>query len=176
MKVLLQLKEDSMIKELWEEYNQPLNLSKTHMRYTQTFEKLQKANWDINDELLANSFRLPEIRDPFLDTRIIEFIFSLPSLPWLYDKHIMRSSMKNFLPKEVVKRPKTLLGNLSYAYLKQSENKWINSWVPNPELSTYINIRKLPYSADEANKQISSINLRPLYFNTWINNISQLNN
>lgn len=44
---------------------------------------------------------------PFMDTRLIHFCFTLPALPWLQRKHLLRSALRGALPDALVDRPKT---------------------------------------------------------------------
>lgn len=54
--------------------------------------------------------RLPvEVRYPFLDLRVVEFLLALPPYPWLFHKTILREAMVGRLPEKVRTRPKTPL-------------------------------------------------------------------
>ncbi len=44
---------------------------------------------------------------PLLDTRVIEFVFSIPPIPWCQDKELMRQSFRDELPSDVIARPKS---------------------------------------------------------------------
>lgn len=44
---------------------------------------------------------------PLLDTRVIEFVFSIPPVPWCQDRELMRKAFRNELPSEVITRPKS---------------------------------------------------------------------
>ena len=155
------------LKELWNQ-KEPAY----HMRHPTAYHTLLSANWSTEDMLCNNPLPLPEVRDPFLDSRLIELLFSFPSLPWFYKKHILRTSMKTILPSTILKRPKSLIGNLSYAYLEQPQNNWIDTFSPIQELSTYIDINKIPSFAGGAdNPNISDINLRAVYLNEWMKNM-----
>ncbi len=46
---------------------------------------------------------------PFMDTRMIRFCFSLPALPWLQRKHLLRQALRGLVPDVLVHRPKTAL-------------------------------------------------------------------
>lgn len=46
-------------------------------------------------------------RWPLLDTRLLTFVLSLPSVPWLQQKQIVRRAFAAELPPRVVRRPKT---------------------------------------------------------------------
>jgi asparagine synthase (glutamine-hydrolysing) len=50
-----------------------------------------------------------EYRWPLLDTRLIEFVFSIPAVPWCQAKHLARRAFANDLPTAVTARRKTTL-------------------------------------------------------------------
>jgi asparagine synthase (glutamine-hydrolysing) len=57
--------------------------------------------------------RLPlEARHPFFDVRLLIFALSVPPIPWLVNKALLRAAMRGLLPERVRLRPKTPLGAL----------------------------------------------------------------
>jgi asparagine synthase (glutamine-hydrolysing) len=46
---------------------------------------------------------------PLLDTRVIEFVFSVPPVPWCQRKTLVRQAFRGELPDEVLRRPKSPL-------------------------------------------------------------------
>ena len=109
-----------------------------YSRKTILQKSLANADWCTEDFLMEENFVLTEKRDPFLDIRMVEFVLALPSLPWLFNKHILRDSMKGLLPDEVRYRPKTPLGHLHHALAQKDENKWIEAWKPSITSVSYI--------------------------------------
>ncbi len=47
------------------------------------------------------------LRHPFLDLRVLEFMLSVPTVPWAREKMLLREAMRGRLPDEVLARPKT---------------------------------------------------------------------
>ena len=47
------------------------------------------------------------LRHPFLDLRVLEFMLSVPTLPWAREKMLLREAMRGHLPDEVLARRKT---------------------------------------------------------------------
>jgi asparagine synthase (glutamine-hydrolysing) len=52
---------------------------------------------------------MAEVRHPFFDLRLVEFLLSVPPLPWLVDKELLRVAMRDKLPDAVRRRPKAPL-------------------------------------------------------------------
>jgi asparagine synthase (glutamine-hydrolysing) len=46
---------------------------------------------------------------PLLDTRVIEFVFSVPPVPWCQKKELLRRAFRDDLPAPVIARPKSPL-------------------------------------------------------------------
>lgn len=47
---------------------------------------------------------------PFLDARVIAYVFALPPIPWCQEKTLLREAMRGLLPDDLLARPKTALG------------------------------------------------------------------
>lgn len=47
-----------------------------------------------------------EVRYPFLDLRIINYLLAIPTMPWFFRKHLLREAMRGRLPEGTRKRPK----------------------------------------------------------------------
>lgn len=159
------------LKEHWENflYSQP---PYSHPRHPNAYTSLTTPNWAIDDIFFDNKgFDSPDIRDPFLDLRLVKFAFSLPPLPWFFNKHIMRRAMYDILPPEITQRPKTPLGDLQAALLKNPINQWVDTWNATPELTHFVQRNKVPSILNETNGVLSYINARPLLLNTWLKNI-----
>jgi asparagine synthase (glutamine-hydrolysing) len=50
-----------------------------------------------------------EVRYPFLDLRVVEFLLAIPTFPWCFHKKLLRDSLKGKVPEPIRLRPKTPL-------------------------------------------------------------------
>ena len=97
------------------------------------FEKLRIPFW--NSAMDKSMMSIPiEVRFPFLDYRLVEFVFKLP-IDYLYrdgvTKYLLRKSLNNMLPEEIIWRKK----KMGFSVPKQ---QWINNNTENiKELLTY---------------------------------------
>lgn len=159
------------LKEIWDT-NFADDPTQHNRRYDQTHRSLIRPDWNTDDYIMKPGFVLPEQRDPYLDTRLIEFISSVPSLPWLYNKHILRSSMKNILPNEIISRPKTYLNDIGGALLNQEKSQWIDNYKLLPELQKYIQADMVPQlTQNSTNMSLVHTAIRPLILSLWLNSV-----
>ncbi len=106
-------------------------------------DSLLGIDWNTDDYYMNPGCTLPEIRDPFLDTRLLEFFSRLPQLPWTFRKHILRESMRGKLPAAVISRPKTALGNIHHPLLQRSNRAEVYRWKSGNLLDNYIDKEKV---------------------------------
>jgi len=114
-----------------------------------------------------------EVRHPFYDVRIIEFVMAIPLTPWSINKHLLRESMFGLLPEPVRIRPKTNLpsGKIVQTSLHQDIEKWVNIVETAPGLSEYVNIPEVVQSIqtyeDLSHLQVY-IKIAPLSLAMWL--------
>jgi len=118
----------------------------------------------------GNSPRPVEARHPFFDIRLVNFLLSLPILPWCIGKQIIREAMVGFLPPEVLRRRKTpLAGDPVVELLKQPQSGWIDSFQRTPELLHYVTSSRIPPMTEKPNSSAEAwVNLRPLNLDHWL--------
>lgn len=75
---------------------------------------------------------------PYLDLRVVRFGLRLPSVPWCWDKHVVRNALRGRVPPEVVTRRKTpLQGNVLTAALERFGFDWMSGLAPGLVTSRY---------------------------------------
>lgn len=104
-----ELTEKFNLKERFKHYTQPKPL--LHKTHPEAYQGLTSPVWSFALESNSYPFGL-EIRYPFFDLRLINYVLAIPPIPWCFNKHIHRASIKNLLPFSIVNRSKTpLQGN-----------------------------------------------------------------
>jgi len=138
----------------------------------EAYKSLTNCWWANNFELYdpGNTPRPVEARHPFFDIRLVDFLLSLPSLPWCVGKQIIREAMMGFLPLEVLRRRKTALAaDPVVELLKQPQSGWIDCFQPTPELLHYVRRSRIPPMAGKLNFSTDAwSNLRPLSLDHWL--------
>ena len=165
------------MKERWAEWFTWQPSTKSCSRHPRAYNALVGPDWNADDiYFYENDFTYPEVMDPYLDVRLVKFIFSLPSLPWLFQKYLLRQAMTDVLPKEIINRPKSPLGAIYDVLLNQTESIWVDKWKATDELSEYVDRSRVPaiYNGSSVDRDTSYLHLRPLLLNIWMSHATKL--
>ena len=112
-----------------------------------------------------------EVRHPFMDLRLIEYLLAIPVAPWCVNKHILRSAMKDRLPPAVVNRQKTpLAGDPALQLVRRAGVRWLDSFEVNPQLERFVNPKLRRPVADEQTSDGLWASLRVFALNHWLSN------
>lgn len=136
-----------------------------------TLRALQSKLWTpLLEGYDPGATRLPlEVRHPFLDVRLVEYILSIPTTPWCVNKHILRCAMQDRLPAAVVNRPKTpLAGDPALQLSRRASVRWHDSFEVAPQLTRFVNLRLRRPLAEEETPDALWANLRLLGLNHWL--------
>jgi asparagine synthase (glutamine-hydrolysing) len=105
-----------------------------------------------------------ELRHPFLDLRLLQYMLALPAMPWCRNKLIIRRSMRTALPDEVLRRKKTAI-QVSPDF-RRVQASGLPRLAPSPDLLRYVNPGKIP-SVPGTSLELRAT-LRPLGLNYWL--------
>jgi asparagine synthase (glutamine-hydrolysing) len=121
------------------------------------------------------TFRPLEIRNPFLDRRLLEFLLTLPQLPWCYKKTLYRTAFKGLLPGQVCRRPKSPASQDPVeARMRQPRAPWTIAIDAAPELKEFVDLEAM--AAPAATKRDFAawgLLLPPLALNHWLRSMAQ---
>lgn len=112
-----------------------------------------------------------EVRHPFIDLRLVEYLLAIPAVPWCVDKHILRCAMKNKLPAAVLHRHKTgLAGDPALQLVRRASVRWLDSFEVSPQLRAFVNLdRRRPVVEEETADGLWA-SLRVFALNYWLMN------
>jgi asparagine synthase (glutamine-hydrolysing) len=110
-----------------------------------------------------------EVRHPFLDLRIVDYLLALPPFPWFYQKMLLRAAMAGRLPETVRLRPKTpLAGDPLVAQLQMPGAERVDHVKWNAEMDDFIDRSALaPLSGVKISEMADSL-VRPICLNFWL--------
>lgn len=110
-----------------------------------------------------------EIRYPFVDRRVVDYMLAIPPLPWCINKQILRLAMRDVLPGSVRLRRKAPLSVAPLSEQLQHEQcEWVDRFEPSPHLARYIVRSAVPPVAGRGRTGDSGLHLRPLCLNYWL--------
>lgn len=86
-------------------------IDRSHRWHPEAMGSFTNSIWQafFADHDLDESFAGLVWRHPFFDLRVLEFMLSVPPVPWARDKLLMRQAMQGRLPRQILDRPKTPL-------------------------------------------------------------------
>jgi asparagine synthase (glutamine-hydrolysing) len=116
------------------------------------------------------STRLPlELRHPFIDVRLVQYVLSLPAVPWCVNKHILRCAMNKRLPPAILNRPKTPLASDPTLHLGERAGvRCLDRFEVNPLLARFVDLNRRRALADEQTAAGRRASLRVFALNHWL--------
>ncbi|HJU93461.1 MAG TPA: asparagine synthase-related protein [Pyrinomonadaceae bacterium] len=112
-----------------------------------------------------------EVRHPFVDVRLVEYLLALPATPWCVNKHILRVAMRDLLPADVLNRRKTpLAGDPALQLTRNGSVRWLDCFEVNPQLRVFVDLKKRRSIADELTPDGLWASLRVFALNYWLTN------
>ncbi len=110
-----------------------------------------------------------EVRHPFLDLRVVNFLLALPPFPLFFEKQILREAVAGRLPETVRMRPKTpLAGSPLVAHLRQSQERWVDAVKWDADMDCYVDKSALMAFQNETTSEEAHAAVRPLCLNFWL--------
>jgi asparagine synthase (glutamine-hydrolysing) len=110
-----------------------------------------------------------EVRHPFLDLRVVNFLLALPPFPLFFEKQVLREVVAGRLPESVRMRRKTpLAGSPLVEHLRQAQAGWLDQVTWDGEMDSYVNKSLLAAFRNETNSERAHSALRPLCLNFWL--------
>ncbi|MDY6785576.1 MAG: asparagine synthase-related protein [Cyanobacteriota bacterium] len=159
------------LKERWQEINgHPLPLDRPPRSLS--YHGLPPApTWHALFTLYdPGCFGIPvEVRLPFLDLRLLNYLLALPPLPWCVGKQLLRVALSGKLPETICQRPKSPLSVDPVGVLANARPR---PWYHRPtasQLEAYVDLAawKALNSAETEHRQTWS-SLRPASLNNWL--------
>jgi asparagine synthase (glutamine-hydrolysing) len=110
-----------------------------------------------------------EVRHPFLDIRLIEYLLAIPPVPWCINKHILRRAMSDKLPAAVLNRQKTgLMGDPALQLAQRGSVRWLDNFEVSPQLRAFVNLNRRRPVAEEKTSDALWASLRVFALNYWL--------
>ena len=109
-----------------------------------------------------------EVRHPFIDVRLVDYLLSIPAVPWCAQKHILRRAMKDRLPAAVLHRPKTpIISDPVLQLTRRAGVRWLDHFEVTPQLTHFVNLSSRRSPAEETPNELWA-RLRVFALNYWL--------
>jgi asparagine synthase (glutamine-hydrolysing) len=159
------------LQERWAEYSELLFPAKRHPTRPKAHASMLIPQWtrmfEMKDPGVTHA--LVEVRYPFVDLRLMEYLLAIPVFPWAYKKRLSRIFLTGKVPREVLLRPKTpLSGDPAVAKFRLSATDWVNRFKFDGRVRDFI----APNSVFKLHDTISSEQFRPFSLNLWLKGMS----
>jgi asparagine synthase (glutamine-hydrolysing) len=139
-------------------------------RRAATIDALQSKVWPaLFEGYDPGATRLAlEVRHPFIDVRLVEYMLSIPAFPWCIKKQILRSAMQGRLPDAVLHRPKSpLTVDPALQLSRRAGVRWLDNFEVTPQLTRFVNLSHRRSQAEETPNALWA-NLRVFALNHWL--------
>jgi asparagine synthase (glutamine-hydrolysing) len=158
--------------ERWKEWSE-LPAFRPHPVLPKAHASLQIPQWtNTFEQESPGASRYPvEVRYPFLDLRIVNFLLALPPFPFFFEKKLLRDTMIGRLPEGIRLRPKTPLAGdpLSQSLKKNvsTAERW-NRVHWSRDIGRYVNRSALVPFQHSLDPEQTAVNVRPFCLNFWL--------
>ncbi len=159
------------LEERWKEWGEHPKLTREHPILPEAHASLSLPQWTNMFELENSGVaREPlEVRYPFLDLRIVNFLLALPPFPWFFQKMLLREAMAGQLPETVRMRAKTPLQSDPLVAQFRRTGADLCQKIPwSREMERYIDRSAVPAPHGKMNAEEFGCNLRPYGLNIWL--------
>ncbi len=110
-----------------------------------------------------------EVRHPFFDLRMVDFLLSLPPFPLFFEKRLLRKASAGRLPESIRTRRKSPLAtDPLLEHFRQRKRNWVDRRGWSEEIGSYIDTSALETLRAGSSAAQVQIDVRPLCLNFWL--------
>ncbi len=110
-----------------------------------------------------------EVRYPFLDLRVVNYLLAIPPFPWFFEKMILREAMAGRIPERIRMRPKTPFeGDPVSAQLQKNGAERANQMPWSKDSDRFVDRTALTPLHDKMSIEKLRSQVRPFCLNVWL--------
>jgi asparagine synthase (glutamine-hydrolysing) len=162
------------LKDRWRECSELRMPLPVHPVRPKAHASMLLPHWaNMSETENAGVTRYPvDVRYPFLDLRLVNYLLALPPFPWFFQKRLLREAMAGKLPERVRIRPKTpFIGDPLRAHFRRHQIDWVNQTPLSEELDSYINRSALLRLHGNMAREQIILGTRPHCLNFWLQSV-----
>ena len=118
----------------------------------------------------AGVTRFPlEVRYPFLDLRLVDYLFAVPPFPFFFQKKLLRDAMAGRLPETVRLQRKTpWQGDPLLEKANRTKKQWVSQVQWNKKMEKFVDRSSLGKLRGKLSTEQASSSVRPYCLNFWL--------
>ena len=166
-----EFQERAKLKERWKEVSKHPVTPSAHPIVPDAHSSLSLPHWtQMFEQENAGITPYPlEMRYPFLDLRLVNYLLAIPPFPWFFEKMLLRDAMSGRIPERIRARPKTpLQSDPVAAQLKRTGLAWVNSMQWSKDSNRFIERAAVVVPHGKMSDEEIRVNLRPYCLNIWL--------
>ncbi len=158
------------LEERWSERTSPAGAGE-HPIVPKAHASLSGPQWsrlfELADPGLTHS--PVEVRYPFLDLRVVNYLLAIPPFPWTFQKQLLRAAMSGHLPESIRQRPKTPLeGDPLMELLQRPDAAAVDNARWTEQIERYVNTAALPLLNGQKDSVCAGLAIRARCLNFWL--------
>lgn len=164
------------LEQRWREVTSA-SISERHPILPRAHASLDSPQWAylFEHESPGVTRRPVEVRYPFLDLRIVDYLLALPPFPWFFEKTLLREAMVGCLPESVRRRPKApLAGDPLAEWLKLSEPNGMRAAPWSEETNRYVTRSAIAPLNGAGESEELQASVRPICLNFWLQSLRRV--
>lgn len=116
-----------------------------------------------------------EVRYPFLDLRVVNFLLAIPAVPWFFRKQVLRDAVRGKLPEKIRMRPKKpIRKDPIVAALRDSSAGVIEQALQGEVLDRFVVLKNLAPPLEDEDSERVMLRLRPLCLRYWLQSAGRI--
>ena len=117
-----------------------------------------------------------EVRYPFLDLRLINYLLAIPAMPWFFRKFLLREAIRGRIPEIIRKRPKRGMQTDPLACVAQDRARSLRETNFCRETKRYVDEKALAVFTWRADSEREAAKLRPWCLDLWLRKMDCFDN
>lgn len=144
---------------------------RAHPEHPVSYASLFFPQWRLFFERLDAAYTRAalDVRYPFLDLRLVEYLLAIPAMPWFFRKFLLRESMRGRLPEEIRKRAKIPAKAQRQSGACADKEKFnFSKERLCPEVRRYVKEEMVGRTPSGSQPEATEMNIRPWCLNFWL--------
>ena len=159
------------LRQRWREYHAPgFGAGSMRPRALHNLDYVMRSSWFFEQYDAGVTGLALDVRHPFLDSRLVDFCLGVAPVPWCMGKRLLRAAMREILPSELLRRPKTPLAGWPGAVMlaEARAGRAPQRHFVSPAVWPYVDPERVRAQARDPDPRIAFRALRALTLDRWI--------